>query len=30
MGYLTRKADSFLIEWKNNADRYPLIIKGAR
>lgn len=30
MGYLTRKADSFLIEWKNNPDRYPLIIKGAR
>lgn len=30
MGYLTRKADSFLIEWKNNVDRYPLIIKGAR
>lgn len=30
MAYLSRKADIFLTEWKNNPDRYPLIIKGAR
>ncbi|HCS67579.1 MAG TPA: AAA family ATPase [Oribacterium sp.] len=30
MGYLTRKADHFLMEWKKNKDHYPLIIKGAR
>ena len=30
MSYLVRKADIFLKEWKKNADRYPLIIKGAR
>ncbi len=28
--YLKRKIDSFLREWKNNPDRKPLIIKGAR
>ena len=28
--YLRRKADQFLINWKNNADRKPLIVKGAR
>ncbi len=27
---LKRKVDDFLIEWKNNPDRKPLIIKGAR
>ena len=30
MGYLIRKADAFLREWKQNPDRNPLIIKGAR
>lgn len=30
MERLTRKIDSFLIEWKNSEDRYPLIVKGAR
>ena len=30
MTYLKRKADYYLQEWKNNSDRYPLIIKGAR
>ena len=30
MSYLVRKADNFLLEWKSNSDRYPLIIKGAR
>lgn len=30
MGYLVRKADAFLREWKKNPDRKPLIIKGAR
>ena len=28
--YLQRKADQFLIEWKKNSDKLPLIIKGAR
>ncbi len=28
--YLKRKIDSFLIEWKNDVDHTPLIIKGAR
>lgn len=28
--YLKRKLDYFLEEWKNSADRKPLIIKGAR
>lgn len=27
---LKRKIDDFLIQWKNNPDRLPLIIKGAR
>lgn len=27
---LKRKIDSYLIDWKNNPDRKPLIIKGAR
>lgn len=27
---LKRKIDSYLVEWKNNPDRKPLIIKGAR
>ena len=30
MGYLARKTDVFLQEWKKNPDKYPLIIKGAR
>ena len=30
MIYLRRKIDSFLIDWKNNPDRKPLIVKGAR
>lgn len=30
MDRLTRKIDSFLIEWKKNKDRLPLIVKGAR
>lgn len=30
MERLTRKIDTFLVEWKNNRDRYPLIVKGAR
>lgn len=28
--YLARKVDAFLKDWKNNADRRPLIIKGPR
>ncbi|MDR0310040.1 MAG: ATP-binding protein [Acidobacteriota bacterium] len=28
--YLSRKIDSFLLEWKNNPDRKPLIVKGPR
>ena len=27
---LKRKIDSFFAEWKNNLERMPLIIKGAR
>ena len=27
---LKRKIDTFLIEWKNNPDKQPLIVKGAR
>ena len=27
---LRRKVDSYLTAWKNNPDRKPLIIKGAR
>ena len=30
MDRLTRKIDSFLIEWKTSKDKYPLIVKGAR
>jgi predicted AAA+ superfamily ATPase len=30
MIYLSRKIDSFLLEWKNNPDRKPLIVKGPR
>jgi len=30
MERLTRKIDEFLVDWKKNKDRYPLIIKGAR
>lgn len=28
--YLKRKIDKFLVQWKNNKDRLPLIVKGAR
>ncbi len=28
--YLRRRADQFLAEWKNNPNRLPLIVKGAR
>ena len=28
--YLKRKIDAFLKEWKENPDRKPLIVKGAR
>ena len=28
--YLKRKIDSYLLEWKNSKNKYPLIIKGAR
>ena len=30
MGRLRRKIDDYLIEWKNNKDKKPLIVKGAR
>ena len=30
MKLLKRKVDKFLIDWKNSADKKPLIIKGAR
>ena len=30
MFYLNRKIDTFLANWKNNPDRKPLIVKGAR
>ena len=30
MERLKRKIDDYLIEWKNNKNRLPLIIKGAR
>lgn len=26
--YLKRKIDEFLVQWKNNKDRLPLIVKG--
>ena len=28
--YLKRKIDEYLLEWKKNEERLPLIIKGAR
>ena len=28
--YIKRKIDEYLEKWKNNTDRLPLIIKGAR
>ena len=28
--YLKRKIDSYLIQWKNNPERKPLIVKGPR
>ena len=28
--YIQRKADSYLTEWKNNPQKLPLIVKGAR
>ena len=30
MERLARKIDKFLMDWKSNADRFPLIVKGAR
>ena len=30
MELLKRKLDEFLSEWKQNPDRLPLIVKGAR
>lgn len=27
---LTRKIDTFLVDWKKNNERFPLIVKGAR
>ena len=30
MNRLTRKIDEFLIQWKSSAERFPLIVKGAR
>ncbi len=30
MDRLTRKIDSFLVNWKASEDKYPLIVKGAR
>ena len=30
MKYLKRKIDDYLIKWKNNPDRLPLIVKGPR
>ena len=30
MTYMSRKIDKFLIDWKNDPDRKPLIVKGAR
>lgn len=30
MKYLKRKADAFLLNWKSQADRLPLVVKGAR
>ena len=28
--YLKRKIDNYLMEWKNDSDKKPLIIKGCR
>ena len=30
MPRLTRKIDKYLIDWKNDKNRLPLIVKGAR
>ena len=30
MELLKRKIDKYLIDWKNNQQRKPLIVKGAR
>ena len=30
MNRLTRKIDSYLIEWKKDVNKMPLIVKGAR
>ena len=30
MKYLKRKADAFLLNWKSQSDRLPLVVKGAR
>lgn len=30
MKYLKRKIDRFLSEWKQDNERYPLIVNGAR
>lgn len=30
MDLLKRKIDKYLVEWKNNSDKKPLIVKGAR
>ena len=30
MDRLSRKIDNFLVDWKNNKDKLPLIVKGAR
>ena len=30
MELLKRKIDQYLIDWKNNPDKMPLIVKGAR
>ena len=30
MNRLRRKIDQYLIDWKNNPNKMPLIIKGAR
>jgi len=30
MERLKRKIDKYLVEWKNNINKLPLIIKGAR
>ena len=30
MELLKRKIDQYLIDWKNNPDKMPLVVKGAR